>query len=152
VILNPSREPYWKYGYKGDCQDIFFISTMDKAPGFMKTISLVAEALGYPTSDIGAYLQPRHQGVNCHCEFSLPYNPDNAEEVSRIQALYSQASQALADVGAFFTRPYGIWSDMSFSKDPQSTVLLQQIKNIFDPRGIMNPGKLCFDLQEMKEG
>jgi len=152
VILNPSREPYWKYGYKGDCQDIFFVSTLNKAPEFMKTISSVAEALGYPTSDIGVYLQPRHQGANCHCEFSLPYNPDNTEEVSRIQTLYTQASQALADAGAFYTRPYGIWSDMSFKKDPQGTALLQQIKGIFDPNGIMNPGKLCFDLQDMKEG
>jgi len=152
VILNPSREPYWKYIYKGDCQDIFFVSTLDRAPGFFKTISSVAETLGYPTSDIGVYLQPRHQGVNCHCEFSLPYDPENTGEVSRIQALYTQASEALADAGAFYTRPYGIWSDMSFKKDPQSTALLKQIKNIFDPSGIMNPGKLCFDLQVTKEG
>ncbi len=152
VILNPSREPYWKFGYKGDCQDIFFVSTLDKAPEFMKTISPVAEALGYPTSDIGVYLQPRHQGANCHCEFSLPYDPDNTEEVSRIQALYTQASQALANAGAFYTRPYGIWADMSFSRDKQSTALLKNIKNIFDPNGIMNPGKLCFDLQVTKEG
>jgi len=152
VILSPSREPYWKYVYKGDCQDIFFVSTLDRAPGFVKTISSVAEALGYPTSDIGVYLQPRHQGVNCHCEFSLPCDPDNTEEVSRIQALYTQASVALAGAGAFYTRPYGIWSDMSFKKDPQSTALLKQIKNIFDPNGIMNPGKLCFDVQVTKEG
>ena len=152
VILNPSREPYWKFGYKGECQDIFFVSTLNKAPEFMKTISPLAEALDYPTSDIGVYLQPRHQGANCHCEFSLPYNPDNTEEISRIQTLYTQASQALANAGAFYTRPYGIWSDMSFEKDIQSTALLKQIKNIFDPNGIMNPGKLCFDLQEMKEG
>jgi FAD/FMN-containing dehydrogenase len=152
VILNPSREPYWKYVYKGDCQDIFFISTLDKAPGFVKTISSVAEALDYPTPDIGVYLQPRHQGVNCHCEFSLPYDPDNAKEVSRIQTLYTRASEALAGAGAFYTRPYGIWSDMSFEKDPQSTALLKQIKKIFDPNGIMNPGKLCFDLQVTKEG
>ena len=152
VMLNPSPEPYWKFGYKGGCQDIFFVSTLNKAPEFMKTISSVAEDLDYPTSDIGVYLQPRHQGANCHCEFSLPYDPDNAEEVSRIQALYTQASEALANAGAFYTRPYGIWSDMSFKKDPQSTALLRQIKNIFDPNGIMNPGKLCFDLQETKEG
>lgn len=152
VMLNPSREPYWKDTYKGDCQDIFFVTTLDKAPGFVKTLFPVAEALDYPISDIGVYLQPRHQGVNCHCEFILPYDPDSREEVSRIQALYTQASQALADAGAFYTRPYGIWSDMSFQKDPPSTALLRQIKNIFDPNGIMNPGKLCFDLPVTKEG
>ena len=152
VMLNPSREPCWKFGYKGACQDIFFISTLNKAPEYMKTISPMAEALDYPASDIGVYLQPRHQGANCHCEFILPYDPDNTEEVSRIQTLYSQASQAMANAGAFYTRPYGIWADMSFSKDKQSRALLKNIKNIFDPNGIMNPGKLCFDLQVTKEG
>lgn len=151
VILNPSVEPYWKFRSKGACQDIFFISTLDKAPSFMKTISDVVDAAGYPASDIGVYLQPRHQGVNCHCEFSLPYNPDDEEEVTRMQTIFSQASQALADRGAFFTRPYTAWADMAFKKDNPSTTLLKGLKEIFDPNGIMNPGKLCFDVKETRE-
>jgi glycolate oxidase len=111
----------------------------------------VAEASGYPASDIGVYLQPRHQGANCHCEFSLPYASDDEEEVSRIQALHTAASKALMDQGAFFTRPYGIWADMTFSRDVPSTTLLKKIKGIFDPNGVMNPGKLCFELPEKKE-
>jgi FAD/FMN-containing dehydrogenase len=144
VILNPSREPYWKLGYKGGCQDIFFVTTLDKTPEFIKTMYLVAETSGYPTSDIGVYIQPRHQGVNCHCEFSLPYNPDNQGEVTRMQALYAGASEALINQGAFFTRPYGIWANMAFNRDAQTTTLLRNIKSVFDPRGVMNPGKLCF--------
>lgn len=144
VMLKPSREPYWKLGYKGGCQDIFFVSTLDRTPEFVETITPLAEASGYLPSDIGVYIQPRHQGVNCHCEFNLPYAPDDAEEVSRIQALYTEASQALLNQGAFFTRPYGIWADMAFAQDAQSTTLLKEIKGIFDPSGVMNPGKLCF--------
>jgi FAD/FMN-containing dehydrogenase len=34
---------------------------------------------------------------------------------------------------------------MAFGKDTVSTNLLKEIKNIFDPKGVMNPGKLCFD-------
>jgi len=144
VITNPSREPYWKLGYKGGCQDIFFITTLDRTPGFVKTMFETAETSGYPISDIGVYLQPRHQGVNCHCEFSLPYAPGAQQEVSRIQALFIRASETLVNQGAFFTRPYGIWADMAFARDKQSTTLLQKIKGIFDPNGVMNPGKLCF--------
>ena len=151
VILGSSGEPYWKYRSKGACQDIFFISTLDKAPAFVKTMSDVAEAAGYSVSDIGVYLQPRHQGVNCHCEFSLPYNPDSEEEVTRMQTLFNKASQALADQGAFFTRPYTTWAELAFEKDKPSTKILKQLKDLFDPNGIMNPGKLCFDVKETRE-
>jgi FAD/FMN-containing dehydrogenase len=144
VIISPSREPYWKLGYKGSCQDFFFITTLDRTPAFVKTMTSAAESSGYSVSDIGVYLQPRHQGVNCHCEFSLPYNPDKPEEVSRARGLYARASDALMEQGAFFSRPYGIWANLAFKRDPQSASLLKNIKNVFDPKGIMNPGKLCF--------
>ena len=148
VITKPSREPYWKLGYQGGCQDIFFISTLDRTPEFVKTVYGTAKALGYPISDIGVYFQPRHQGVNCHCEFNLPYAPDTPQEVSRVQTLFKQASEALFKQGAFFTRPYGTWADMAFSKDKPSTDLLKKIKGIFDPKGVMNPGKLCFKVKQ----
>jgi FAD/FMN-containing dehydrogenase len=143
TITSPSQEPYWKLGYKGGCQDIFFITTLDKTPEFLKTMYSVAEASNYPTSDIGVYLQPRHQGVNCHCEFNLPY-ASGERDTSSIQALFSKASEALANQGAFFSRPYGIWADMAFKSNKQGTNLLKKIKGTFDPNGVMNPGKLCF--------
>ena len=95
-------------------------------------------------SDIGVYLQPRFQGVNCHCEFNLPYAPDVGEEMSRVRELFIDASESLVNQGAFFTRPYGIWADLAFQQDGHSADLLKNIKGIFDPNGVMNPGKLCF--------
>jgi FAD/FMN-containing dehydrogenase len=151
AILTPSPEPYWKLNYQGGCQDIFFITTLEKTPEFVKTMYSLAEAAGYPASDLGIYIQPRHQGVNCHCEFSFPYNPDKRKEVARLQILYTQASEMLINHGAFFTRPYGIWANLAFSRDIQSTKILKKIKDILDPNGIMNPGKLCFKLEETQE-
>ncbi len=144
LIVNPSREPYWKLDYMGGCQDFFFITTLDRTPEFIKSMASAAESAGYPVSDIGVYIQPRFQGVNCHCEFNLPYNPDKPEEVSRARGLYARASDALMEQGAFFSRPYGIWANLAFKRDPKSAALLKNIKSVFDPRGIMNPGKLCF--------
>jgi len=144
TIFKPSREPYWKFGYKGGCQDIFFIATLEKTPEFIGVMRSMAEAQAYPAADIGVYIQPRHQGVNCHLELSLPYAPDDASELSRIQVLYTRASQSLLDAGAFFTRPYGIWADMAFSKDRPTENLVKRIKGVFDPNGVMNPGKLSF--------
>jgi FAD/FMN-containing dehydrogenase len=144
AILQPSREPCWKLGYKGGFRDIFFITTLEKTPEFIVAMESAAGKAGYPAEDIGAYLQPRHQGVNVHCEFCLPYAPDDVAEASRMQNFYSGASRALLEAGALFTRPYGIWADLAFGQDTMTTNVLKRVKSVFDPNGVMNPGKLCF--------
>jgi FAD/FMN-containing dehydrogenase len=104
----------------------------------------IAEQLDYPTSEIGIYIQPIHQGASCHIDFALPYNPNNYWEVYRMKELYIKASEALLKQGAYFSRPYGKWAEMAFNRDVQTTTVLRKIKNIFDPNNIMNTGKLCF--------
>lgn len=143
-LLNPSREPYWKLSYKGSCQDIFFITSLNKTAEFIKTMYSAAKALKYPVSDIGVYIQPQHQGVCCHCEFNLPYKPTNRKELTRVQTLFTKASDQLLKQGAFFSRPYGIWSDMVYNKDAPTTMMLRKVKELFDPSNVMNSGKLCF--------
>lgn len=144
AILNPSPEPYWKLTYKGGCQDIFFLNTLEKAPEFVKAMYTVAEAQGYPTSEIGVYIQPVHQGASCHIDFNLSFNRNNPSEVRRIKELFTKASEELLKQGAYYSRPYGIWANMAFNRDAQTTVVLKKIKGIFDPNNVMNPGKLCF--------
>ncbi len=144
ALLQPSGEPYWKLAYKGGCQDIFFISTLDKTPKFLAIINSLMEEHNLPASEMGVYLQPIHQGTSCHCEFNLPFNPENETEVKGIKALFVAASRRLMDEGAFFSRPYTIWADMAFNRDARSTITLKKLKSIFDPNNVMNPGKLCF--------
>jgi FAD/FMN-containing dehydrogenase len=144
AIINPSAEPYWKLVYKGACQDIFFLNTMEKAPHFVKAMYTTAEAHNYPTSEIGAYIQPVHQGASCHIEFDLPFDRNNPRELARMKELYSRASEDLLNQGAYYSRPYGIWAPMAFNRDAQTTVVLKKIKGIFDPNNVLNPGKLCF--------
>ena len=144
VLKNPSKETYWKSSFKGAFQDIFFLTTLDKTPSFINKMSSLSEPYGYPNSDIGVYLQPVHQGTACHCEFIIPYHPDNGREVSKIREFYPVASQELLNMGAYYSRPYGIWADLAFNRDAHTTMTLKNIKNIFDPNHVMNPGKLCF--------
>jgi hypothetical protein len=144
TILNPSPVPYWKLAYKGACQDIFFMTTLDKVAEFVNTIFAAANALRYPVSDIGIYLQPQHQGTACHCEFNLPYNPGDKIETDRVRELLETGSEALIKQGAYFSRPYGIWADMVYNRDARNREMIRTIKGIFDPNNILNPGKLCF--------
>jgi FAD/FMN-containing dehydrogenase len=144
AVLNPSSEPYWKLAYKGASQDIFFLTTVDKTPGFVSTIKSVADALDYPATNIGVYLQPQHQGVVCHCEFTMPYDPQKPGEVARIEQFLSRGSEAMMNQGAYFSRPYGLWADMVYNRDEGNTRMLKMVKDIFDPNHVLNPGKLCF--------
>lgn len=144
LILEPSAEPYWRLRYKGGSQEIFFLTTLDRTPGYVATMYAVANEQQYPVPDIGVYLQPVHQGVGCHCEFILPFEPQELANVRRTEALFLAASRRLFEQKAFFSRPYGIWADWVYNADARATDVTQTIKGIFDPNHVMNPGTLCF--------
>lgn len=140
--INPSGEKYWKQTYKGAFQDIFFITTLDKTSKFIDAMYEMAIEAGYPTEDIGIYIQPQHMGTSVHLEFNLPYNPDNAKEVKKVKGLYEKASREMSKLGGYYARPYDIWAGIQLNKDAQSYEILKRMKNIFDPNNIMNTGKL----------
>jgi len=144
ALLETPSGPHWKLNYKGCCEDVFFLTTLGKVPQFIKTMRSVADALQYASSDVGVYLQPLHQGISCHCEFSLPYAPDDPQNRKRTQHVFTRGSEELLKEGAFFSRPYGIWADMAYRRDAQTTALLKKVKRLFDPNNVLNSGKLCF--------
>ena len=144
ALSRPFAEPYWKLRYRGGCHDIFFLTTLDRTPEFIATMARMAEAAGYPSTDIGIYLQPQMQGRACHCEFNLSCDPGNPTEREKVRRLFVEASEALMRMGGFFSRPYGPWAEMAYNRDAQSVLALRKVKGIFDPGNVMNPGKLCF--------
>lgn len=144
ILLKFSSEPYWKLRHKGGCHDIFFITVPKKTPEFIDQIYELARSSGFPGSDIGVYIQPIVQGTNYHCEFNLAYDPQDSQEVAKVKSFDQKACNSLANMGAFFSRPYGSWARVAFGRDPASVKALRKVKGIFDPNGIMNPGKLCF--------
>lgn len=144
AVLSPSTEPYWKLRSKGGCRDIFFLTTLNKAPEFITAMHSLAESAGYPSSDIGVYIQPTHMGTSCHVEFTLPFDPNDEKEASMVHGLFSRASEELGRQGAFFSRPYGMWADIEYGRNARHTHLSRKLKELFDPNTVLNPGKLCF--------
>ena len=134
----------WKLAAKGDTIDIFFHSTLEKAVGYVATGREIAASLGFEAGDLGAYLQPQHQGVSCQVELSLPYDPTDCGETARARQLHDLAAERLITAGAYFDRPYGSWAWPVYNRDAASRDALRKVKRIFDPKGVMNPGKLCF--------
>lgn len=144
TIRRPSGEPYWKLRYKGACHDIFFLTIYDKLPELIKIMQDAADAAGYPSSDMGVYIQPLAQGSNLHCEFTLYHDPGNQRKSNRIRELAANATKRLMAGGAHFSRPYGENALSIMNRDAATVAALKKIKNMLDPDNIMNPGKLCF--------
>jgi len=142
VLSRPSAEPYWKLRYKGGCHDIFFLTTIDKTPGFISDISALMRSHEYPVENMGVYLQPVVQGTSCHCEFNLYHDPLKQTELDKTKWLVNEGSRALAKQGGFFSRPYGAWADFAFTGAAETVAMQKKIKQIFDPKSILNPGKL----------
>jgi FAD/FMN-containing dehydrogenase len=144
TVKRPSGEPYWKLRHKGACHDIFFLTIYDNLPGLLDTMYAEARQTGYPTSEIGIYLQPVVQGTNCHVEFNLFYDPQNRSETARVKELSDRVITGLMARGAFFSRPYGPGARTIINRDAATVSALKKVKSILDPNNIMNPGKLCF--------
>ena len=140
-IMGGCCDAPWKLDAAGACADVFFVTTLEEAPAFVEIAQVVAEGHGYPEGDVGTYIQPQHQGVTHHVEFSMPYDPADA---AGMKALCDDLSANLISAGAYFSRPYGPWAQPVYNRDAASREALRKVKAIFDPRGIMNPGKLCF--------
>jgi FAD/FMN-containing dehydrogenase len=139
-----NKEPYWKLAYKGSCQDIFFLAPLSKTSDYIELVKEAFTKYHYPYNDLGCYLQPMVQGRGCHCDFNLPYDKSDESEVAEVKSLFLEVSENLIMDGAFFSRPYGPWADMVFSRYAEGVTALKKVKNIFDPNNILNPGMLCF--------
>jgi FAD/FMN-containing dehydrogenase len=144
AVQRPSAEPYWKLRPKGSTEDIFFLTTSEKIDGLVETMDSLAYKAGFPVTDRGVYVQPAVQGTSYHCEFNLFYDPNDAAAAQRVRSLAAQATKTLMDNGAFFSRPYGENASLVMNRDAATVDVLRKFKRIFDPNGIMNPGKLCF--------
>jgi FAD/FMN-containing dehydrogenase len=143
LLSQPSPEPYWKTRFKGGFHDIFFVTTLDKTPGFVRAMPDLAQRYRYPLEDMGIYIQPIVQGTSCHCEFNLYFDPTNPAELEATRQLVNLGSEEMAKMGGFFSRPYGGWKDIAYRRAPDTLMMQQKVKQIFDPKEILNPGKLC---------
>lgn len=139
-LRNLPSGDYWK----APSQEVFFITTMDKASYYEDIAMGYAASYGLNLTEVGVYMQPLERGRACHLQFSFPCNLSHDAEKENIRSLTAELSKQLIDEGAFFTRPYGPWADMVYSRSSSYTAMLKELKKIYDPNGIMNPGKLCF--------
>ena len=140
----PEEITFWKFQHRGACQDLSFITTLDMVSQFSEAVYEVLGEYGYDVNRIGHYIQPIEYGTGCHCEFNFYYNPEDSAEIEQVRKLYLDAAETLLNLGALFTRPYGVLAELVYSRATSYTMALKKVKSVFDPNNIMCPGNLCF--------
>lgn len=139
--LQDLPDVYYKDLPRGAHQEVFCLTQLDRVEGLTAAVQPElkdAEDRGFA---VGAYVQPIIQGSACHLEFTLFHQPAQADEAA---ALALRMTEALAAAGGFLSRPYGGWSAIAYARDPNIVPYLRTVKAMFDPNGVLNPGKLCF--------
>jgi FAD/FMN-containing dehydrogenase len=125
-------------------REVFFLTQIDRAPDFISKARAWLGTSADNSLGLGVYLQPRLQGRNCHLEFTLSYHAQD----HKAEQMAAQAAGKLAEIcgkaGGFFSRPYAPWTQMAFADHPSLVPFLRHTKDMFDPSGILNPGRLCF--------
>ena len=144
LLAKPSTEPYWKLRLKGGFDEIFFLTTQGKTPEFARIMTEIAQQQEYPVRNIGVYIQPSMQGTNCHCEFDFYYDPANKTEAEKTRKAVAEMADKMEAAGAFFSRPYAELAKTAYRHSGDTAEMQKKVKAIFDPNGILNPGKLCF--------
>ncbi len=129
--------------FKNSCQVLPFSTTLDKTPELVAAAPRMSADYGYPSVDLSIYIQPTIQGCQCDGEILFPYDSGNAPEAEMVRNLFVTASSKMANLGAYYSRPYGMLADIVY-KDAGVVDILRKMKTILDPNGILNSGKLCF--------
>jgi len=144
LLAQPSPEPYWKQRLKGSFAEVLFLTTQGRTPEFARTMAELCQQKGYSAQNIGVYLQPVAQGTSCHCEFDFYFNPTNSGEVESTRQMVRETANIMEARGAFFSRPYSELKEAAYRRSQDTAEMQRKVKGIFDPNGILNPGKLCF--------
>ncbi len=138
------RTPYWKLRPRGSVREIFYLSPFSKVADLAAIMERTRAKFGFAAESVGAYIQPCVQGRGCHSEFDLFFDDTDSRETELVREMFFEASRELMAGGAFFSRPYGPWASMVYGEYGEGVAALRKLKDIFDPKYILNPGKLCF--------
>jgi alkyldihydroxyacetonephosphate synthase len=150
---NRFRTPYlrnalWEMGYGVD--------TLETATDWSNTSRMVDQievALQSSMSDFGesvhifthlSHVYPYGSSVYTTYLFRLAMDPD--QTLDRWHAMKSAASQAIINLGGTITHQHGVGLDhipyLTAEKGPLGVATISSLCHQFDPKGIMNPGKL----------
>ncbi len=138
----------WKERPLGAYRSVYFQTTLDKTPGFVARMRTLTEEAGLEEERVSCYLQPQLGGRCCHLEFVVACRAEDESDQGRVHRFCRDCAAPLVEAGAFFSRPHGAWAGPAMKGAASSAFLFRKAKEIFDPDGILAPGRLGLEGRE----
>ena len=112
---------------------------VSRIPQLVDGVQVLAREFDLPIVCFG------HAG-NGNLHVNLMYDPDDASQSQRAQAALAQVFALAISLGGTLSGEHGIGlakrDFMPQAVDAPTLALMRQVKAVFDPDGILNPGKL----------
>jgi len=150
IITNPSHpvnERWWKLAGMPSTREFFFQTTLDKAASFLPAAKSICQQHKRGWGNVLCYIQPQLGGRCCHMEFIFP---TDSSALSASDEMLGLLAETLKSHGAFFSRPYGAFSEASLAGE-SGLPIIRKLKNIFDPDRIFSPNSLIFSNEKKRK-
>lgn len=117
--------------------------TVAKVPEFLEKTDAVLKK-GYPDFPVVWF---GHIGDgNMHINILKPNEMDRADFLKRCKGVNADLFKIIAELGGSISAEHGVGlvkkDDLSSTRSNMEIQVMRQLKNVFDPDGIMNPGKM----------
>ena len=92
---------------------------ISRANEFVEKARQMTGENGFGWDNMGVYIQQIIQGSVCHLQFDCytdPYTDSHKGDAPSFEKLYYDMSRAFFEMGGYFSRPYGGWTDMVYEK------------------------------------
>ncbi|MHA1269033.1 MAG: FAD-binding oxidoreductase [Candidatus Helarchaeota archaeon] len=107
-------------------------------------VDKIAQKYGYSVEDLIGYIMPIEQGHTFYMDYTIHYDKNEIDnkDLENIKQFFVEISSYILNNGGVIDRPYGIWADLIFSKNPDLFNFLKLVKQQLDPNNILNPGRM----------
>ncbi len=138
-ILNEFNTPQ---DLKKKSYDLPVYLTLNKFPEIYSIIQNELSQTNEDKTDLGVSIIPVERNRTAYVEFDLYPALNTERQITEFKTLFRNLGELALKAGAIIDIPYGPLKQVVYSKVGNYLALIKDVKDIFDPNNIMNPGKI----------
>ena len=116
--------------------------TLNKFPEIYSIIQNELSQFNGNEIELGVSIIPVERNRTSYVEFDLYTEFNTEKEITEFKKLFGNLGELAVEAGAIIDIPYGPLKQVIYSKVGNYLALIKEVKDIFDPNNIMNPGKI----------